>query len=164
MTRRNISAAVVAAFIAAFVAASASRWNSNGDSKNESPASASAANVEETVLALENDWTKALVSRDTGAFRGLTAPDLVYTEDSIVMNQNELMQLVATSPDTIEWAGNEQMKLYDYSPTAVVTGILVIRGRSKGMPFTNRYRYTDTWLNRDGKWQVIAAQDYLMPK
>ena len=168
MTRRSISAGFVAAFVAAFVAVLVSRSNRDEDAKKQSPepvapGSVAASNAQETVFALENDWTKAIVRRDTAAFRRLTAPGLVYTEDSIVMNQDELVQVVATSPDSIEWAGNEQMKFYDYSPVAVVTGILVIKGRSKGMPFTNRYRYTDTWLNRDGRWQVIAAQDYLLP-
>ena len=57
------------------------------------------------------------------------------------------------------------MKLYDYSPVAVVTGLLVVKGHDKkGKKYTNRYRFTDTWLNRNGKWQAIAAQDYLIPK
>ena len=120
--------------------------------------------VEAEVFALENDWTKALVARDTAAFRRLTVPGFVYTEDNVVMTQNELINVIATSPDTVEAAANEEMKLYDYTPTAVVTGILVVKARGKGKQYTNRYRFTDIWLNRDGKWQAIAAQDYLIPK
>jgi len=123
-----------------------------------------APSVQQTLFALENEWTKALVRGDTAAFRRLTAPGFTYTEDNVVMTQNELINAIATSTDRIESAGNEQMKLYDYSPAAVVTGILVIKGKSKGKPFTNRYRYTDTWFYRNGKWQAIAAQDYLIPK
>ena len=50
------------------------------------------------------------------------------------------------------------------SVTAVVTGILVVQGRSSGKPFLHRYRFTDTWVkNPSGDWQIVAAQDYLMP-
>ena len=120
--------------------------------------------TQKAVFALEEEWTRALVNVDTAAFKRITAPGLVYTEDNAVMNQRELINAVVNG-DKIEWAGNEEMKLYDYHPVAIVTGILVTRGKNKkGEAFENRYRYTDTWLYRDGKWQVIAAQDYLIPK
>jgi hypothetical protein len=123
-----------------------------------------AGSVQKEVFALEEEWTKALVGRDTTAFRRLTTPGFVYTEDNVVMTQQELIDAVASSPDVVEWAGNEGMKLYDYNPIAVVTGVLVVKGHNSNGPFTNRYRYTDTWLYRNGKWQAIAAQDYLIPK
>jgi hypothetical protein len=125
---------------------------------------ASTSSVQKAVFALEEEWTRALVKRDTMAFKRLTAPGFVYTEDNAVMNQRELIDAVVTSPDKVEWAGNEAMKLYDYNPVAIVTGVLVVKGTGKKGKFTNRYRYTDTWLFRNGRWQAIAAQDYLIPK
>jgi ketosteroid isomerase-like protein len=120
--------------------------------------------TQKAVFALEEEWTRALVNVDTAAFKRITAPGLVYTEDNVVMNQRELINAVVNG-DKVEWAGNEEMKLYDYHPVAIVTGILVTKGKNKkGEAFENRYRYTDTWLYRDGRWQVIAAQDYLIPK
>jgi len=125
---------------------------------------AQASSTQKAVFALEEEWTRALVKTDTMAFKRLTAPGFVYTEDNVVMNQRELIHAIATG-DKVDWAGNEGMKLYDYTPVAVVTGILVVKGRDKkGKKFTNRYRFTDTWLYRNGKWQAIAAQDYLIPK
>ncbi len=121
-------------------------------------------NVQKTLFGLENEWTKALVVGDTAAFRRLTVPGFIYTEDNVVMTQDELINAIATSTDRIESAGNEQMRLHDYSPVAVVTGMLVVKGKSKGKSFTNRYRFTDTWLYRNGKWRAIAAHDYLIPK
>jgi len=125
---------------------------------------AQASSTQKAVFALEEEWTRALVKTDTMAFKRLTAPGFVYTEDNVVMNQRELIHAIATG-DKVDWAGNEGMKLYDYTPVAVVTGILVVKGRDKkGKKYTNRYRFTDTWLYRNGKWQAIAAQDYLIPK
>lgn len=124
-----------------------------------------ASGSQRAVLALEEEWTRALVKGDTGAFRRLTVPGFIYTEDNAVMTQSELIRAIATSTDKVTWAGNEGMKFHDYTPTSIVTGILVVKGKdSRGHPFTRRYRYTDTWLYRNGKWQAIAAQDYLIPK
>jgi len=120
--------------------------------------------TQRAVFALEDEWTRALVKTDTMAFKRLTVPEFVYTEDNVVMNRKELIHAVATG-DKVDWSGNEQMKLYDHGPVAVVTGILVVKGHDKkGKKYTNRYRFTDTWLNRNGRWQAIAAQDYLIPK
>jgi hypothetical protein len=118
--------------------------------------------TEKAVFALEEEWTRALVRRDTMAFKRLTAPGFVYTEDNVVMNQRELIKAVVTG-DKVDWAGNEGMKLHDYTPVAIVTGVLVVRGRKNNKTYTNRYRFTDTWLYRNGRWQAIAAQDYLIP-
>ena len=161
-------AAATAAFVAAFAVSNGRNDAGSSQPQHPGPSTAttaqSSANTQAEVFALENDWTRALVARDTAAFRRLTVPGFVYTEDNVVMSQNELINVIATSPDTVESAANEEMKLYDYSPTAVVTGILVVKARGKGKQNTNRYRFTDIWLNRDGKWQAIAAQDYLIPK
>jgi ketosteroid isomerase-like protein len=119
---------------------------------------------QKAVFALEEAWTHALVKNDTAAFRRLTVPGFIYTEDNAVMTQNELIKAVATSGDVVTQSWNEEMKFHDYTPVAVVTGILHVRGTNKGKPFHRRYRFTDTWLNRNGKWQAIAAQDYLIPQ
>ncbi len=120
--------------------------------------------TQKAVFALEEEWTRALVKTDTAAFKRLTVPGFVYTEDNVVMNQRELINAVVTG-DKVDWAGNEGMKLHDYASTAIVTGILVVKGHDKkGKRYTNRYRFTDTWLYRNGRWQAIAAQDYLIPK
>ena len=117
-----------------------------------------------TLLRYEDDWAKALVRRDTVYFRQMLAPGFVYTEDAAVMTADEVVQGAGSGPDRVEWAGNEGMKVHDFGNTAVVTGILIVRGRGQSGQFNHRYRFTDTWQKRSGRWQIIAAQDYLMPK
>lgn len=117
-----------------------------------------------TLLRFEDDWAKALIRRDTVYFRRMLAPGFVYTEDAAVMTADDIIRSAGSGPDRVEWAGNEGMKVHDFGNTAVVTGILIVRGRGKSGPFNNRYRFTDTWQKRNGRWQIIAAQDYLMPK
>ena len=111
---------------------------------------------------LEDQWTTALVKRDTRTFDRLLAPNFVYTENASVMNRAEVIKGV-TGPDKIEWARNEGMKLHDFGNVHVITGVLHLKGTGTKGAFDRRYQFTDTWQRRNGRWQIIAAQDYLMP-
>jgi hypothetical protein len=45
---------------------------------------------------------------------------------------------------------------------AVVTGAYHEKGKSKGKPYEYRDRFTDVWMNKNGRWQVIASH-YSIP-
>jgi len=104
----------------------------------------------------------AIVHSDTASLQRLLAPELVYTEDTTVMNKHELIRSILA--DRATWGRNEDMKVHAYGSTAVVTGIMHLKGNGKEGAFDRRYRFTDTWLRRNGQCQIIAAQDYLIRK
>ena len=112
-------------------------------------------------IQLEDQWTTALVQRDARTFDRLLAPGFVYTEDASVMDRNDVIKSVS-GPDRVEWARNEGMKVHDFGDVQVITGILHLRGKGKQGPFDRRYQFTDTWQRRNGRWQIIAAQDYVI--
>jgi hypothetical protein len=114
-------------------------------------------------IRLENQWTTALVQRDTRTFDRLLAPNFVYTENATVMSRSDVIRSV-NGPDRVEWARNEGMRLHDFGEVQVITGVLHLRGRGKQGAFDRRYQFTDTWQRRNGTWRIIAAQDYLIPK
>src|SRR3954466_2154590 len=114
-------------------------------------------------LQLEDQWTTALVKRDQATFERLLAPGFVYTEDASVMSRADVIKSVS-GPDRVEWARNEGMKVHDFGDVHVVTGVLHLRGRGKAGGFDRRYQFTDTWQRRNSRWQIVAAQDYLIPK
>lgn len=116
-----------------------------------------------TPLQLENQWTSALVNRDALTFDQLLAPNFVYTENNEVMSRGDVIKSVNGS-DKVTWARNEGMKLHDFGNVEVITGVLHLKGTgNRGVAFDKRYRFTDTWQKRNGRWQIIAAQDYLIP-
>ena len=118
---------------------------------------------ERAVLDLEESWAKAVVKRDAGTFKRLLAPGFVYTEDDRVQSGDQLTRDIVSGTDTVTEARNEQMQTRAFDNVMIVTGWLIMHGRSGGQPFDRRYRFTDTWLKRGGQWQIIAAQDYLVP-
>jgi hypothetical protein len=114
-------------------------------------------------IQLEDQWTSALVNRDTRTFDRLLAPGFVYTEDAAIMGRDDVIKSV-TGPDRVIWARNEGMKSHDFGDVQVITGVLHLRGKGKQSSFDKRFQFTDTWQRRNGRWQIIAAQDYLIPK
>ncbi len=119
---------------------------------------------EQALFQLENDWTQAVVKRDVAIMHRLTAPRWVYSDESGVMEREAGIKAFTTGSDTVRDASNEKMRALIYDKSAVVIGVLVMKGRGPKGAFTNRYRYTDTWVKLDGRWQCIASQDYLMPE
>lgn len=115
------------------------------------------------IAALEEDWIKAVIRRDAGAFNRLLAPEFVYTEDDRVYTKDQLIKEVTTGSDTVTAGRNEDLTVRVHGNTAIATGWLVLVGRGSSGPFERRFRYTDTWLKMGARWRVIAAQDYLKP-
>jgi hypothetical protein len=127
------------------------------------PAAGQGGATARTLMALEEGWARGVVRRDTAMFGRLLDPRFVYTEDTTVMDKAQVIASIRDG-DRVDRAANADMVVHDHGSTAVVTGILRLEGRSKEGPFDRRYRFTDTWLRRNGAWRMIAAQDCLMPK
>jgi len=118
------------------------------------------------LLGLEDEWAAALVRRDAATFGRLLADGFIYTENDRTSTRDAVLRDIVAGPDTVEAARNEDMRVYRFGTTAVVTGWLVVRGHGAGGPFERRYRFTDTWVRRggrEGRWQVVAAHDYVVP-
>jgi hypothetical protein len=114
---------------------------------------------------LEDQWATALVRRDRAFFDKYLAPKFVYTEDDKLMRREQVLHDLTSGPDSVAASHNEGMEVHQFGgTTAVVTGWLIVEGRSQATPFTHRYRFTDTWVKRKAGWQIVAAQDYLAPK
>ena len=115
------------------------------------------------ILKLENDWALALVNRDETVFNKLLADDFFYTENEKMYTRSEVIQSAMSISDTIENAYNKDMEVHIKDNTAIVTGWLFVNGKGSGSNFNRKYRFTDIWFNKNGVWQLIAAQDYLLP-
>ncbi len=115
------------------------------------------------LLHLEDDWAVGLTQRDVALFQRLLANGFVYTEDDRTVGRADVLHDMVAGTDTVETAHNEEMMVHQFGTTAIVTGWLVVTGHGAGKSFARRYRFTDTWVKKAGRWQIVAAQDYLMP-
>ncbi|HET9002575.1 MAG TPA: nuclear transport factor 2 family protein [Gemmatimonadaceae bacterium] len=166
MTHRRIhvTRAIAIALVAAIVVATPLAAQQSQPAKRPAEQASSGESATQRLLyALENQWAQGVVRRDAAAVRRLVAPRWIYSDESGTMNREEGIAAFTGGTDTVTAAGNDDMHAIVYGNTAIVTGILWMRGRGTAGAFEHRYRYTDTWMKLGGRWQCIASQDYLLP-
>lgn len=115
------------------------------------------------IIKLENDFGIALINRDEKMLNKLISDDFFYTENEKIYTREEVMQAFLAESEKVESAYNEDMQVHFYDNTAIVTGWLYVNGKGTGGDFKRKYRFTDIWFKKNGDWQIIAAQDYLLP-
>ena len=59
---------------------------------------------------------------------------------------------------------NTDVKVILYKDTAVVAGVYHSKGTSAGKPFDHHGRFTDTWVNQNGKWQCVSSHTSSLKK
>lgn len=115
------------------------------------------------IIALESAWDQAEQNKDATALTNILADDLVYVDyDGSISTKQQFLADVKSADITGEQINNEGVTVHMYNNVAVSTGIYRDKGIEKGKPFLRRGRFTNVWLNRNGKWECIASQSTLI--
>lgn len=129
------------------------------------PKSQGKRSAEASLKQMENDWEAAIVAHDIAVVEGLVASDFAgINSNGKFVNKSALIGELKDDKDTYKSAKNEKLNVHFYGPTtAVVTGSVRSKGTTKGgQSFDRTYRYTDTWVQRNEKWECVASQDFLL--
>jgi ketosteroid isomerase-like protein len=147
--------------VALFLMASAAGAQPTGVTMTKN---AGATAAEEAVRAAELARFKAQTSGDLKALDALLGDDLVYTHSSAAVDSKasyvESMRSGALKYQTIE---PRDLQVRVFGTTAVITAAAHITAVSKGQPVDNQLRYTDVWVLRDGRWQMVSWQSTRLP-
>lgn len=115
------------------------------------------------IIALESAWDQAEQNKDAAAIANLLADSIVYVDyDGSISNKKQFLEEVKSPDVTGEQINNEGVTVHLYGNVAVSTGIYRDKGIEKGKPFSRRGRFTNVWLNQNGKWECIASQSTLI--
>ncbi len=115
---------------------------------------------------MEMDWNTADMNRDLSWFEQNYAPDFsnVSSRTAKLTNKAEELADFKNDKSRTESAELSEMNIRVDGNMAVVTGVNHVKGRDeKGQPFDRRVRFTDTFIKRDGRWQVWATQGTRIP-
>ena len=118
------------------------------------------------LLYMEHDWGKADVKRDISWYERNFAADYsgISSRTGKISNKAEEIDGYKNAKDVTESAEPTNMNIRIDGNMAVVTGIYRTKGRDeKGQPFDRRISFTDTYIKRDGRWQVWASQGTPIP-
>lgn len=110
------------------------------------------------ILRVEAELCRAFESGDAAALRASLDPTftLVDSHGAITGLAENLAEVQSREPAYDEFRNHDQdVRLY--GDAAVVTGITTVRGRSGKTAFAADFKYTDTWIHRDGRWIMVAT-------
>ena len=116
---------------------------------------------------LEDEWLSTYLRGDKATFDRIVADDFTGTDESAVLRnkaqEKELVQ--APPPGGIKLSlTNEDVQVRIYGDTAIVTGRIVQKTERAGQEsFGFQSRFTDTFLRRQGHWQVVARHYSRIP-
>jgi ketosteroid isomerase-like protein len=132
----------------------------------QKPASfADAAKAADAVKDLDAKRFQAQTKNDFDALGSLLADDLVYTHSSAAVDGKtayiDSMKSGRTKYEAIE---PSDVKVRVYGNTAIINGTAKLTVTSNGATNTFSVRYTDIWVLRDNKWQMVGWQSTRLPE
>jgi hypothetical protein len=98
------------------------------------------------------------LSGDAVALAPLLADDWLLTHsDGRTQNKADYLAELASRRRSNSQVENVGVRVRQYEYTAIVTGISVQSGVTDGQPWRGRFRFTRSWIRRDGVWQMVAS-------
>lgn len=119
---------------------------------------------EQAVRKLEREWLDAYEQRDAAAMERIVADDFtitfprgeVQTKAQILAALKELKaRRVPNAPAPKFYTEDVQARVY--GDTVILIGRVITRWQSQGNEMRDQSRYTDTYVKRNGRWQVVAS-------
>jgi uncharacterized protein (TIGR02246 family) len=117
--------------------------------------------AEAEVRRLERQWLDAYEQNDADAMERIVADDFTITFPNGAMQTKLQIMSMVKSPRR---PGQPRMKFYTegvqsrvYGDTVILLGRVVTEYERDGKPAKEQSRYTDTYVRRNGRWQVVAS-------
>ena len=117
-----------------------------------------AEKITEELTQLSIPWGKVPLTKNTDHLKRIWADDFSYImPDGTVYDKRAFLDF--DDNNTYTSSGNTAFKVRVYSKNfAVTTGDMSTAGKDKdGKPFSRKSRFTNVWVRKSGKWQVVAG-------
>jgi hypothetical protein len=113
---------------------------------------------QETLIKLEQGWNEAFYRNNVPFIENILADEFIATyEDGSRGDKSRELALAKGFNQQVESAVQDDFVVKIYRDTAVVWFTLRLVGISQGQRLEMRFRYTDVWVIRDGRWQCVST-------
>ncbi len=110
------------------------------------------------LLYLERDWNAAEMKRDAAWFERMLTNDYSGVDSRTGKAVTKAENIAGIKTNTVDSASLSGLDVRMQGDLAVVTGLTHNKGKDdKGVAFDSRIRFTDVWVKRDGRWQVLSS-------
>lgn len=125
---------------------------------DDSVTTSSDDDVRAELIAIEEDWARAIVSNDAGRIASFMADDWVIVSESGVSPREHFLSLIKSGELThsaMEPVGRARVRVY--GDTAVLTGRVTNTAHHLGRRFDADEWTTDVFVRRDGRWLCVLS-------
>jgi ketosteroid isomerase-like protein len=114
--------------------------------------------VEGTITQLEKDWVAAIEKKDTATLDRILAQDFVGTSSTAhTYRKEDAIADIRDSRYVVDKMDLDEISVNVYGDTAVCFSSQEEKSKYEGKDTSGHYHFTDTWVKKDGKWQVVAS-------
>jgi len=109
--------------------------------------------------AVEADRTRfaAQVNADVATLEKLLAPELTYIHSSGVLDTKDAyIGAIKSGKSKYKSITPEEVSARTFGDVSIVTGKATMVLLSDGKDVNLTLRYTDVWVKRDGRWQMVS--------
>ncbi len=124
-------------------------------------AAAQLTKAEEEVRKVERQWLDAYEQKDAAAMERIVADGFTITFPNGGMQTKPQLMAMVRAPRR---PGQPRMKFHTedvqsraYGETVILLGRVVTEYERDGKTVREQSRYTDTYVRRGGRWQVVAS-------
>lgn len=119
----------------------------------------SPSDLEKELITLQHDWGVARIKGDVGFLEDLYAKEFRVTAmNGSVVERDADIAVFASGAMKPESITDDEMKVSLYGDVAVVTGRENLKGTYRGVPGEFALRFTNVFVRRDGRWQLVTHQ------
>ena len=114
---------------------------------------------EKQILKLEDDWARALKTKDRQIMDAIVARNFTFIEpDGTVKDRDEYLANRSSDIADTESFELADLKVSVFENCALASGLSKITERRQGKRYRFSLRWKELWLKENGKWQVVASQ------
>lgn len=119
--------------------------------------------AEDFIKESEKQWAESVASGDSTVIERILADDFIGVDtEGNQYNKQQMVHDTRNAPKYFKSNHLNDIKIRFYGNTAVAQGDETWV-RYSGQQLTGRFVWTDTWVFRNDKWQIVAAEDLVAP-
>jgi hypothetical protein len=127
-------------------------------------AQAQAGPREEALQLADMQWNHFRLQADARSLEPMLDERWMLTHsDGKVQYKSDYLAQLATGSRRNTAITNQDSEIRYYGDTAIVTGKSVQSGVGEQGPFSGSFRFTRTWVWRDGRWVMVASHSSRLP-
>lgn len=119
--------------------------------------------AEKYIIESEKQWAESVVTGDTTVIEKIIADDFIGIDpDGNQYTKQQMFDFARNAPKDFKSNVLDNIHIRFYRNTAVAQGSETWV-RYSGQQLTGQFVWTDIWVLRNDKWQIVASEDLIPP-